>query len=128
MNIEKSLQKIDELDLNYVAEMMIHRENWDEQEAYKAVIRYKKFLKLLCKYSDIPLAPVPDIDEVWHTHILHTKNYTRDCLDIFGKFAHHTPVQEGDARMEEVLDNTTKLYWKEYNESYTGQLELSIFW
>lgn len=39
------------------------------------------------------LVPSPDVDEIWHAHILHTREYARDCEDVFGPggFLHHSP-------------------------------------
>jgi hypothetical protein len=35
--------------------------------------------------------PTPEVDEVWHNFILHTKLYGEYCLNTFGKFIHHNP-------------------------------------
>lgn len=39
-------------------------------------------------------APVAIIDEMWHTFILFTKDYTRFCKCYFGHFIHHMPTTE----------------------------------
>lgn len=32
-----------------------------------------------------------EVDEIWHHHILDTRQYFRDCLQIFGYYFHHYP-------------------------------------
>ena len=33
-----------------------------------------------------------EVDNLWHTFLLFTKEYQKFCHDMFGKFIHHTPV------------------------------------
>lgn len=35
--------------------------------------------------------PSKDVDEIWHAHVLHTKDYARDCHNFLGFFLHHVP-------------------------------------
>lgn len=35
------------------------------------------------------------IDEMWHTFILVTKDYTKFCDDMFGRYIHHSPGSAG---------------------------------
>ncbi|GMI45446.1 hypothetical protein TrCOL_g13578 [Triparma columacea] len=37
------------------------------------------------------LSPPHSIDEVWHAHILYTKNYREYCLEVCGNFIDHNP-------------------------------------
>lgn len=32
-----------------------------------------------------------EVDEIWHHHILATRQYMKDCLGIFGYYFHHYP-------------------------------------
>lgn len=61
---------------------------------------YRKWLTLAAHYPDIKLLPAPDVDQFWHAHILHTKQYVEDCNRLFGKYMHHEPfhnLSEKDA-------------------------------
>jgi len=40
--------------------------------------------------------PTPEVDEVWHNFILHTRLYKEYCLKNFGKFIHHNPKLPGN--------------------------------
>jgi hypothetical protein len=35
--------------------------------------------------------PCEIVDEIWHSHILDTRAYDRDCRSIVGTFLHHYP-------------------------------------
>lgn len=124
--------KIRELDLRFLEERLTDLKEWQEVDAQETVRRYKNFLILLTKHPDQVLAPANDIDEAWHEHILHTVEYTRACLDIFGEYLHHTPARpsrpEEKALMEEARDLTSVLYQKEFGEPYIFELDISSFW
>jgi hypothetical protein len=46
-----------------------------------------------------------DMDEVWHSHILHTREYTADCMQYFGYFLHHVPLS-GDEKCKSCKDGS----------------------
>ncbi len=118
-----------DLDLEYLEKRLIDRENWSAEDAKEAVRRYKNFLILILKYPGEVLAPAEDIDEVWHTHILFTREYTRDCLAIFGGYLHHAPAQHADVKkMEEAQLRTSELYLKEFDEPFFLELHIAALW
>ena len=61
---------------------------------YDSVRDYHQFIALKATMQDFDatkLSPPSSIDEVWHAHILHTKNYREYCLAICGNFIDHNP-------------------------------------
>ena len=126
------LSHIKNLDLAYLEKRLAEQERWAPADAREAVRRYKNFLFLLYKYPGCSLAPAPDIDEVWHNHILHTREYDRDCQEIFGRYLHHAPAQDSGREekkaMEESLSRASDLYIREFNEPYFLELDISAFW
>jgi hypothetical protein len=124
--------RIKELDLRFLKERLTDLKEWSEQDAQETVRRYKNFLILLTRHPEKVLAPAADIDEAWHEHILHTVEYTRDCLNIFGEYLHHTPARksrpEEKALMEKARSLTSILYQKEFGEPYILELDISSFW
>src|SRR2546425_280636 len=66
---------------------------WSKSKAERAVQDYKNFLFLKRKYNESypNLPPTADIDEIWHQHILDTKQYHQDCQAIFAGYLHHDP-------------------------------------
>src|SRR5262249_51284427 len=57
--------------------------------------RYLQFWMLCRAEPNIRHEPDSDVDRYWHAHILHTKQYTSDCLRYFGYFLHHEPNVNG---------------------------------
>lgn len=93
---------------------------WPSNLAATACKLYKNFLWLHCKYSDVLLVPTKDIDEVWHNHILFTKQYHADCEALFGRYLHHHPSdRDNEAEINKLVEpfQTTKaLYLQEFGE------------
>lgn len=81
--------------------------NLTEQVVNEVCEEYKKFLFLAKTNPTANLVPSLMIDEVWHDHILHTKQYANDCNQIFGSYMHHLPSinEEG-----EDISETFQLY------------------
>jgi|GEM_PF-2929878 len=85
------------LDLGFVAKSLVDRRGWNPADASDAVLRYKRFLLLILRHPDKTLAPAPDIDEAWHSHILFTRQYMRDTESVFGGYLHHAPASASDS-------------------------------
>lgn len=130
LNIELSSEYINKLDLKYLAVRLADKENWDLQEAEEAVRKYKNFLKLKVMNKQLVSVPTPEIDEVWHAHILHTKQYMEDCSKIFGYYLHHAPASptgEDSGEMEKYYQKTARLYEETFQESYMHCLDVSLW-
>ena len=72
--------------------------------------------------------PIIIIDEMWHTYILHTKEYFHFCEKFFGRYIHHTPVVEKSKSikpLQEVLQEKRRRYTKIYD--YLGE-DIFIRW
>jgi len=123
---------IKSLSLDFIEKRLIERHEWFPEDAKEAVRRYKNFLLLLYKYPDLVLAPAPDIDEAWHAHILFTKEYMHVTTEIFGEYLHHTPAQSSNPneqkKMQDAQLRAGDLYFKEFNEPYFLELDVSSFW
>lgn len=116
-NDELELVKADILNLNlsYLTDYLIYNKQWDRSEAIEAILQYKRFVFLMKKYEGIELPPSVDIDEVWHAHILHTKEYFEFSKEYFGKYLHHNPGKMGNLK--------TYLERKQYAESYQKKFD-----
>ena len=88
-----SLQYIQSMNLDYVVNHMVQREGWSHADAEEAAQYYRNYLTLALKHPEKTLPPSGDIDEIWHTHVLHTERYAADCDAIFWKFRHHVPAE-----------------------------------
>jgi hypothetical protein len=89
----------------------------DEKEKFKSseplvwttIFEYKRFLTMKKYYPKMEVAPSPLVDEVWHMHILDTRQYMKDCDNLFGFYLHHAP-SFGNSKEEktEMGDRYTK--------------------
>jgi hypothetical protein len=47
------------------------------------------------------IPPVPVIDEMWHTFLVFTKDYTAFSQKYFGQFVHHVPIPSTTKRRDQ---------------------------
>src|SRR6267142_1550726 len=96
-------------------------EGWTREYAQSIERAYRKYLTMLVKYpedvEDIVVSK--DVDEFWHTHILHTMKYTEDCERVFGTYLHHNPdigerTQANLDRKAVLAEKTRRLYEREF--------------
>ncbi len=113
-----------------VLEGFMERYNVSLEEASDIFEETKKWL-WLASQSDVtgtPLfmdRPLMIIDEMWHTFILHTRQYYRFCMKHFKKLVHHEPTlpAEKARRQEEFLENPTSAL-KKHEEQLRKQYSL----
>ena len=98
--------------------------NWSLEMFDIAKQEYRRFLELEFRYPDWNFAPTSIMDDLWHQHILDTKTYTRDCMDILGKYLHHSPsFDDSDSRNNRIIEaseNLVKKYSKHYGDMPYG--------
>jgi hypothetical protein len=88
----------------------------------KLLERYKNFWRLAKQHPDQPLVPSPEIDDMWHLHMLHPVAYYRDCMDYFGAILDHNPgfgqATEQKREIKELFEKTALLYEDSFSEKY----------
>ena len=120
VSLEAARSCIEQLDLNYIVKAMCSQNyplpRWEMPEAAHCLKLYKNFLLLQKKHSPDMLVPSREIDEFWHNHILYTKNYFQDCLNIFGHYLHHEPVSPNEDSQQLINDylKTKQFYLDEF--------------
>lgn len=88
------MEKLKALNLSSIAAYLSNSPDgcgWNKPQAFRAIGRYKTFLFISYLYPELLLVPTPEIDQVWHCHILHTRQYRRDCEILFGCYIDHEP-------------------------------------
>lgn len=91
------LDKIQRLDLSKVKlklgkpEIGSKGEVWTPEQVSVAEFWYKRFLILILLRPGHKRVPNGVVDAFWHQHILDTRSYFKDIMDIFGRFLHHDP-------------------------------------
>ena len=123
VNLTSAQLYIEQLDFQYIVNKMCSPtyplQQWTVPDAIHCASLYKNYLFLLKKYLSDFLVPSRAIDEFWHNHILHTKNYVQDCLAIFGHYLHHEPAaidEEGQQFVKGYL-KTKQFYFAEFGVS-----------
>ena len=112
----------------------------DEDETYFDVHEYDhvedgaalvdEYLKFMTVRRDTPLStvfqPSPYIDEVWHAHILCTKDYHTFCKRVFGHYLHHNPGDGTGGFGYDNYENTLNAYSKRFG--YEDLINEEVIW
>lgn len=125
---EQIIEAIFALDLAPIKfKLMDKREGqgWSREKVDHYELEYKRFLGLLVKYPDAPIAPNTNVDKFWHGHILDTMKYADDCEKVFGYFLHHYPYfgMRGEEDAENLANAFVKmqeLYEQEFGNAGTS--------
>lgn len=100
----------------------VMKENlWSREYTLRVIEEYKKFIWLS---TIMYVSPSHQIDQVWHTHILYTKDYTEMCMKLKGKYIHHNPTssKEKSERKADPYFDTLRKY-----EDYFGSVPEDIW-
>jgi len=94
-------------------------QGWTQGYTLRAIREYKRFA-FLSTVSASPITPSKVVDEVWHLHLIYTRNYWEDfCGKALGKRLHHQPGngrEEDESRFQRQYAETLELY-----RSFFGQ-------
>lgn len=122
-SLDEARAYIDSIDFSMVINKIVKTKGWKKADVLKICEYYKHFLFLNKKYSgeNEALPPSLEIDEFWHTHILDTKKYHKDCEKIFGHYMHHYPYFGIDGEtttrdLDNAFEKTQELHYKEYGD------------
>ena len=111
--VERAVAAVEALDLEPIRLRVMDAERgegWTSERAESVERAYRTYLAMLVKHPEAmeSLVVSKDVDEFWHTHILHTMKYTADCQRVFGTYLHHNPQIE--ARSSADIERTRRLY------------------
>ncbi|HEX8339936.1 MAG TPA: hypothetical protein VF624_03410 [Tepidisphaeraceae bacterium] len=71
---------------------LVGETGWTRRHAERAVLEYRRYL-LLATLDAKGVSPSPDIDRVWHLHLLYTRDYWQHwCPNVLGFPLHHGPA------------------------------------
>jgi hypothetical protein len=111
---------------------------WNRDYTLRVIEEYKKFIWLSVKMA---VSPSHQIDQVWHTHILYTKDYTDMCNTLAGQYIHHNPTNSKDKTIQGIkpYNNTKKGYedhfgippsdiWTDFKQSKYVFIDISRLW
>lgn len=78
-------------DLSSVRRRVQGRKRWTAKRAREIEDEYKKFIALVVINPKRLYGMAGAVDEFWHEHIMHTKDYFRMCQAIGAGYIHHSP-------------------------------------
>ncbi len=108
MKIVTFFNRVNNLDLQAVANKLMRSKGWTLEQTQLAINRYKLFLYIKYVHPATGLVPTKEIDDVWHTHIhVNLLKYNRDCEYIFGYILNHVDSGEDE--------QTLQIYGKAFN-------------
>lgn len=103
------------------------RENrWTLEFTHRAVLEYKRFIYLIC-ITHLPMTPSEVVDEVWHLHLLYTRDYWKVfCGEILNREIHHGPTEGGSQERQKY----ETLYLQTYQQylAHFGSLPPEDIW
>lgn len=111
------LKKLDNYDYTSLKNRLMSKEFFPEDKADYLLAAYQRFFSLRF-VADSPISPTREIDNIWHLHILDTKEYEKFCNEVFGKFVHHIP-REVAATKPVPKDRTHELALELYGDKLT---------
>ncbi|UJR52617.1 MULTISPECIES: glycine-rich domain-containing protein [Dickeya] len=126
--LESAVQYIDEMDFSNIRMKLTNYDPlvcrvWSDDEFSMVEQYYKNFIYLNKKYGkEIKIiVPTVEVDEFWHHHILDTRSYIKDSMNIFGYYFHHYPYfgMRGDddyLNLQRAFEVTQFIYEEEFGE------------
>lgn len=101
--------RLQEYSLEHVRERLIHKDILAADIVDEAIEEYKHYMTLiLLGYKPLDMFS-QQVDDVWHNHILFTKDYANFCQQVFGYFLHHNPKTPKEKK--EGMQNHAKQFF-----------------
>lgn len=111
----RTLEVLNEWDLGRVQDY-VQKENSFGVDPAKAVVEYRRFI-FMALSAQHPCVPSRAVDEVWHAHLLHSRDYLAFCKAIGRDYIHHEPALPGEkANLIPHFEQTTAFYEKCFGE------------
>ena len=101
-------------------EVRLASENgWTIGFARRAIAEYRRFAFLYAATGQ-PVAPSDAVDQVWHLHLLYTRNYWDGfCGSVLGRPLHHEPaagVDDEQAKLGDWYADTLNRYGRHFGD------------
>jgi hypothetical protein len=107
-------------DMSHICEYLVINEGVTQEDAVAMELEYKRFLAISFVVTDERRYPISaSVDPFWHSHIMHTHDYTKMCHTLGGQYIHHVPAVTAEARArlcDAYNENTIPLYREAFGE------------
>lgn len=87
-----ALDLIEQYPFTQVREKLLLEKKLSPDKVDEAIVEFRKYLALIALGHKKLGMISPEVDEVWHTFILFTRDYAAFCEEVFGSFLHHQPA------------------------------------
>ena len=84
---------IERYDLSFVERRVRDARSLDDALIDKAFVEFRRFIALVVFGHKGLAVPSKEVDEIWHTFILFTREYMSFCERVAGEFIHHCPPE-----------------------------------
>src|SRR6185369_753578 len=114
------------LGTNAIFSRRLARENgWSNEHAVRVITEYERFLLLVATANEL-LSPSDAVDQAWHLHLLHTRDYRRFCRNLFGRRLDHTP-SAGGAEEQKKFEAAYVRVLERYRETFGEEPPVDIW-
>ncbi len=96
-----------------MAQRLAQEHRWSPEYVQRVMAEYKRFLFLAMVAGHV-VTPSEDVDEVWHLHMLYSREYWNGlCKEVLGRPLHHAPSRGGYAEQRKY-----RMHYRETLASY----------
>ena len=89
---------------------------------------YLKFMRLMQLFPYRRFSPSEIVDQVWHEHILFTREYRAFCKKHFGKYVNHAPTVVGYSIATASDDQRCYAYTLYFYALYFNSTPSTMYW
>jgi len=89
---------------------------------------YLKFMRLMQLFPYLRFSPSEIVDQVWHEHILFTREYRDFCKKHFGKYVNHAPTVVGYSIATASDDQRCYAYTLYFYALYFNSTPSTVYW
>lgn len=102
------LASLGDWDMSKISRRTRQRLRWSPAHGRAVEREYRRFLGLLMLNPEKEYGMAGEVDEIWHDHILDTRNYLTMCRQVVGAVVHHCPGDgERTAKGDSAYDKAT---------------------
>jgi len=115
-SVQESVRRLNSWDFSRVRDFLVNHAIYEEDELDDIQREYTRYLALIVGYGGARFIMSSAVDDFWHAHVLHTKDYQAMCHWLGRGFIHHHPTSskaERDALSSEY-DDTIRTYAKHF--------------
>lgn len=138
-NVKEVINKAEAFPFDQIIRRYQKDYNVDDETARMHEQELKRYLILAStSRQSLPMMS-PDVDNLWHTFLLFTKDYQHFCREVAGTYIHHVPTieQAPYEDIEAAANNFIQLYTttfgsvpsrKIWNGVYASCMDCSVGW